>query len=85
MALAPAGEVGAKHITSIAIACVMHKAPYSFLILGGRKVEHLMDNIAALDIALSEEQVKYLEDVLPFVRGFPHDMIVSFALWPSFC
>ena len=36
-----------------------------------------MDNVAALEIALSEEQVKYLEDVLPFVRGFPHDMIVS--------
>ena len=55
----------------------MQKTPYVFPIVGGRKVEHLMDNIAALEITLSEEQVKYLEDVLPFVRGFPHDMIVS--------
>ncbi|KZT63481.1 arylalcohol dehydrogenase [Daedalea quercina L-15889] len=70
-----AGEVGAKSITAVALAYVMQKTPYVFPIVGGRKVEHLMDNISALDIALSEEQVKYLESVLPFVRGFPHEMI----------
>ncbi|KAH9931499.1 Aldo/keto reductase [Fomitopsis serialis] len=70
-----AGEVGVKSITAVALAYVMQKTPNVFPIIGGRKVEHLMDNIAALDIALSEEQVKYLEDVLPFVRGFPHEMI----------
>lgn len=62
---------------AVALAYVMQKTPYVFPIVGGRKVEHLLDNIAALEIALSEEQVKYLEDVLPFVRGFPHDMVVS--------
>ncbi|KAH9834857.1 Aldo/keto reductase [Rhodofomes roseus] len=70
-----AGEVGAKSITAVALAYVMQKTPYVFPIIGGRKVEHLLDNISALDIALSEEQVQYLEGVLPFVRGFPHDMI----------
>ena len=64
-------------VASVALAYVMQKTPYVFPIVGGRKVEHLMDNIAALEIALSDEQVKYLEEVLPFVRGFPHDMIVS--------
>ncbi|KAI0672354.1 Aldo/keto reductase [Trametes maxima] len=42
---------------------------------GCRKVEQLQDNIAALEVALSEEQVKYLENVLPFDPGFPHTMI----------
>ena len=70
-------------LVSVALAYVMQKTPYVFPIVGGRKVEHLMDNIAALEITLSEEQVKYLEDVLPFVRGFPHDMIVSIVLWVS--
>ena len=61
----------------------MQKTPYVFPIVGGRKVEHLMDNIAALEISLSEEQTKYLEDVLPFVRGFPHDLIVSLVMQSS--
>lgn len=58
----------------------MQKTPYVIPIVGGRKVEHLMDNIAALDIALSPEQVKYLEDVLPFKPGLPHEMIVGIKL-----
>ncbi|OCH91631.1 hypothetical protein OBBRIDRAFT_792108 [Obba rivulosa] len=38
--------------------------------VGCRKVEQLMDNLEALDIALSEEQIQYLESVLPFDAGF---------------
>ena len=72
-------------VVPVALAYVMQKTPYVFPIVGGRKVEHLMDNIAALEIALSEEQVKYLEDVLPFVRGFPHDMIVSLLVRSLSC
>ena len=67
-------------IAPVALAYVMQKTPYVFPIVGGRKVEHLMDNIAALEISLSEEQVQYLEDVLPLVRGFPHDLIVSLVM-----
>ncbi|KZT08140.1 Aldo/keto reductase [Laetiporus sulphureus 93-53] len=70
-----AKDVGAKSITAVALAYVMQKTPYVFPLVGGRKVEHLMDNIHALDIALSPEQVAELENVLPFDRGFPYDMI----------
>ena len=56
---------------------MMQKTTHVFPIIGGRKVEQLEANIEALSVALSDEQIKYLEDVLPFVRGFPHDMIVS--------
>ncbi|KAH8101113.1 Aldo/keto reductase [Cristinia sonorae] len=66
-----AKEVGAKHVTSVATAYVMQKVPYVFPILGGRKVEHLMDNIEALDISLTPEHIAYLESVLPFDVGFP--------------
>ncbi|KAL6304738.1 Aldo/keto reductase [Sparassis latifolia] len=69
-----AAQVGAKSITSVAIAYVMQKTPYVFPIVGGRKVEHLMDNIEALSIALSPEQIAHLEGVLPFEVGFPHTM-----------
>ena len=55
----------------------MQKTPYVFPIIGGRKVEHLMSNIEALNIALAPEQVEYLESVQPFDLGFPLSMIVS--------
>ena len=64
----------------MAIAYVMHKTPYVFPIIGGRKVEHLEANLKALDISLSKEQIEYLESTVPFDPGFPTTMIVSLVL-----
>ncbi|KAF7790603.1 hypothetical protein EIP86_001559 [Pleurotus ostreatoroseus] len=66
-----AGEVGAKSIQAVAIAYLMQKAPYVFPVVGGRKVEHLLANIEALEIALSPEQMAYLESIRSFDKGFP--------------
>jgi len=70
-----AGEVGAEHITAVAIAYLMQKVPYVFPIIGGRKVEHLHANIEALDITLTPEHIRYLESILPFDPGFPNTMV----------
>ncbi|KIK57459.1 hypothetical protein GYMLUDRAFT_86885 [Collybiopsis luxurians FD-317 M1] len=71
-----AGELGlGDNIGAVAIAYVMHKTPYVFPIIGGRKVEHLQANIKSLDIILTEEQIKFLEEVIPFDAGFPHNLI----------
>lgn len=70
-----AKEVGTEHITAVAIAYVMQKTPFVFPIIGGRKVEHLTANIDALKISLSDEQIKYLESIIPFDPGFPTTMI----------
>ena len=72
-----AAQVGAKNIQAVAIAYVMQKTTHVFPIIGGRKVEHLMANIEALSIALSEEQIKELEAVMPFSPGFPNNFFVS--------
>lgn len=64
----------------VAIAYVMHKAPYIFPIIGGRKVEHLQANIEALNISLSEENLKFIDDVLPFDKGFPMSLFVRTPL-----
>jgi aryl-alcohol dehydrogenase-like predicted oxidoreductase len=72
-----AKEVGAKHITAVAIAYLMHKTPYVFPIIGGRKVEQLEANLECLAITLTAEQMKYLESIVPFDPGFPYTMIVS--------
>ena len=75
-----AKEVGTEHITAVAIAYVMQKTTHVFPIIGGRKVEHLMANIEALKISLSEEQIKFIESVLPFDPGFPTTFIVSLTV-----
>ncbi|EGN98132.1 hypothetical protein SERLA73DRAFT_56273 [Serpula lacrymans var. lacrymans S7.3] len=70
-------EIGAKHITAVAIAYVMQKTPYVFPIIGGRKVEHLLSSIEALNITLKPEHLTYLESIIPFDIGFPSNFIVS--------
>ena len=75
-----AKEVGAKLITSVAIACLMQKTTHVFPIIGGRKVEQLVANLEALEISLSEEQMKFIEGTLPFDPGFPHAAFVSASL-----
>lgn len=62
-------------VTSVALAYVMHKAPYVFPICGGRKVEHLKSNIEALGLKLSEEDMREVEQAYPFDVGFPHNML----------
>jgi aryl-alcohol dehydrogenase-like predicted oxidoreductase len=70
-----AEEHGIESVTAIALAYVMAKAPNVFPLVGGRKVEYLHDNIQALKIKLSREQIEYLESVRPFEIGFPNNFI----------
>lgn len=55
----------------------MQKTPYVFPLMGGRKVEHLLSNIEALDISLTPEHIAFLESILPFDPGFPTNFVVS--------
>ncbi|KAK9357229.1 NADP-dependent oxidoreductase domain-containing protein [Lipomyces starkeyi] len=70
-----ASEHRIESITAIALAYVLAKAPNVFPLVGGRKVEHLQDNIQALKIKLTTEQIEYLESVKPFDVGFPNNFI----------
>ncbi|KAK5624939.1 hypothetical protein RRF57_000655 [Xylaria bambusicola] len=58
-------------ITSVAQAYVMHKTPYVFPIIGGRTLDHLKANIAALNLSLSEDDIQEIESAAPFDLGFP--------------
>ncbi|KAK3109231.1 hypothetical protein LTR53_017741 [Teratosphaeriaceae sp. CCFEE 6253] len=66
-------------ITSVALAYVMHKAPYVFPIVGGRKVEHLKGNIEALSVKLTQEEIDEIEDAEPFDIGFPLSFLYGFG------
>jgi aryl-alcohol dehydrogenase-like predicted oxidoreductase len=67
----------------VAIAYLLQKTPYVFPIIGGRKVEHLLANLEALEIDLTAEQVKELESVVEFDPGFPTTMIVRIISGPQ--
>ena len=66
-------------ITGVALAYVMHKAPYVFPIVGGRKVEHLKGNIDALAIELSTEEIDDIEAAEPFDVGFPLSFLFGYG------
>lgn len=70
-----ANEHGIESVTAIALAYVLQKAPNVFPLVGGRKIEHLHDNIQALKIRLTKEQIEYLESVNPLDPGFPNNFI----------
>lgn len=60
-------------VTGIALAYVMHKAPDVFPIIGGRKIQHIKENIAALNVRLTDEEIKEIEAAgHAFSMGFPH-------------
>lgn len=62
-------------LQQVALAYVRQKAHNVFPIVGGRKVAHLRDNIRALSLRLSPEQMARLEGEVPFAPGYPHDLI----------
>jgi diketogulonate reductase-like aldo/keto reductase len=66
-------------ITSIALAYVMHKAPYVFPIVGGRKVSHLQGNIDALGIKLSQDEIDEIDGAEPFDIGFPMNFLFGYG------
>jgi len=47
-----------------------------FPLVGGRKVEHLKQNVEALEISLSPEQIQRIEGAKPIDLGFPYTHIV---------
>ncbi|KAL8996830.1 MAG: hypothetical protein Q9169_003732 [Polycauliona sp. 2 TL-2023] len=67
------------HVKCGAQAYVLHKAPYVFPIVGGRKIEHLLGNIEALSVELSTEDLLEIEGAVDFDPGFPLNFISPMA------
>ncbi|PPQ88387.1 hypothetical protein CVT25_011266 [Psilocybe cyanescens] len=59
----------------VAIAYLMQKTTFVFPIIGGRKVEQLLQNLEALEISLSDHQIQFIESVVPYDPGFPTTLI----------
>ncbi|KAK9453382.1 hypothetical protein V1511DRAFT_505557 [Dipodascopsis uninucleata] len=59
------------NLHAVALAYIMHKAPFVFPIVGQRKVEHLKANVASLSVKLTPEDVDKIDSAVPFDPGFP--------------
>jgi len=62
-------------LVNVAISYCLHKQAYVFPIIGGKKVEHLKDNIKALDIKLTPEHLAFLDAAVAFDLGFPTNIM----------
>ena len=43
--------------------------------MGGTKISHLEDNVKAIGVVLTDEQIKKIENTVPFDIGFPLNLI----------
>ncbi|KAL2820138.1 NADP-dependent oxidoreductase domain-containing protein [Aspergillus cavernicola] len=62
-------------LLDIALAYVRSKAPYVFPLVGARKLDHIQGSIAALEVSLTEDEVKEIDSAYPFDHGFPHSFL----------
>ncbi|QGW63908.1 aldo/keto reductase [Lysobacter soli] len=61
----------------VAIAWVLAKGVLP--IIGPRTHEQLTDNLASLDVTLSAEQIRRLDEASAITLGFPHDVVAETA------
>lgn len=59
----------------IALAYVMLKTTHVFPIVGCTKSEHLLSNIEALCIELTQQEIEEIEQAYAFDHGFPHTFL----------
>lgn len=60
---------------SVALAYVMRKQAYIFLLIDWRKVKYLKTNIEALSVVLDEEDLRDIEKAGDWPWGFTYDVL----------
>lgn len=73
---AVADELGASS-SQVALAWTMARRPHLHPIIGARRVEQLIDNLAAADLTLPDEAVRRLDEISAIDLGFPTAFIKS--------
>jgi aryl-alcohol dehydrogenase-like predicted oxidoreductase len=66
-----------RSMAQVALAWLRTRPVPVIPIIGARKVSQLQDNLASLDLSLSAEQVKALDDASQIELGFPHDFFAK--------
>ena len=63
-----------RSMAQVALAWLRYRPVPVIPIIGARKVSQLQDNLASLDVELSEEQLKSLDEASRVDLGFPYDL-----------
>jgi aryl-alcohol dehydrogenase-like predicted oxidoreductase len=61
-------------MAQVALAWLRYRPVSVIPIIGARKLSQLRDNLASLDLTLSADQVKTLEEASKVELGFPYDL-----------
>jgi len=72
-ALAPVSQQVGRSMAQVALAWLQYRPVPVIPILGARKLSQLHDNLASLDLKLSPDQLKALDEASKIELGFPHD------------
>jgi len=77
-------SVARRHDTTpaaVALAWLLSRPEVSSVIVGARTVPQLRENLAALSVRLTEEEVKALDEVSRPSWGYPYNFIGSREPW----
>ena len=69
-----ADEQTGRSMAQVALAWLRHQTVPVIPIIGARKVSQLQDNLASLDLELSAEQLKSLDEASRIELGFPQSI-----------
>jgi aryl-alcohol dehydrogenase-like predicted oxidoreductase len=78
------GKVAARHSTThaaVSLAWLLAKPEVSTIIVGARDVDQLKGNLAALEVKLTSEDVKQLDDASQPEWGYPYSFIGRSGPW----
>ena len=73
-AMQPIAEAHGVSIAQIALAWLLHKEAVTSVIIGAKRIEQLEDNLAAIDVTLTPEEVQQLDEVSTFRVEYPQWM-----------
>ena len=64
-------------MAQVALAWLRSRPAPVIPIIGARKLSQLEDNLASIDLSLSADQLKALEEASRIELGFPHELYVK--------
>lgn len=65
----------------IALAWLLQQRGICSAVIGVSKLEQLEDNVKALDMTLTKDEEKWLNEVSQPKKVYPHDFLQSYGLW----
>jgi aryl-alcohol dehydrogenase-like predicted oxidoreductase len=73
--LRPMAETKGSTVASLALAWLLHQAVVSTVIIGAKKMDQLEDNLKAVDVQFTPEELKELDEVSKLAPEYPGWML----------